>query len=279
MYYPKKWIITVILSLFTYFCSTAQDLAHIEDSLLAEGTWLYKSEITSWYGTDAFIQQHGNDGSDVGGYFSYPDDSVTKCIFFSKGDAPEVIGTIAFNGIYSLTAADVNLAKRTFTDKEKTIYQLRQNALDIIGKDTMFKNYKNANLNLVPFVTDKVKRVYVITGPQVNGVVLLGNDYLLEFNPDNTIASKKTLHKSLIQIDYGNGDKPSIAGIHSHLPEYSQFITATDICTCMLYAPLTNWNTHYVMSKDYVSVFDLKKNALVILTMDAWKRMSAGKKQ
>ena len=62
--------------------------------------------------------------------------------------------------------------------------------------------------------------------------------------------------------------------MHSHLPEYSDIITATDICTTMLYQKSTEWETSYVMSKKYVSIWDCKKNELVIMTREAWEKIS-----
>jgi len=67
--------------------------------------------------------------------------------------------------------------------------------------------------------------------------------------------------------------------MHSHLPETGDFITATDICTLMLYEKFTTWKTHYVISKNYVSIWDCKKDDLVILTMQAWKRIIDDQKQ
>ena len=60
--------------------------------------------------------------------------------------------------------------------------------------------------------------------------------------------------------------------MHSHLPEYNEIITPTDICTTMLYQDYTKWENHTVLSKEYVSIWDCEKNELIILTREAWEK-------
>jgi len=119
----------------------------------------------------------------------------------------------------------------------------------------------------------------VLTGTEAHGVVIFGNDYLINFNSKDEIESVKRLHKNIIPI-YTKADsgKTTVATMHSHLPETGDFITATDICTLMLYEHLTPWGQHYVISKNDISIWDCKKNDLVILTMEAWKRIQEDQK-
>ena len=151
------------------------------------------------------------------------------------------------------------------------MHLIRTAALKTINSDTLFKHYKNTNLNLIPLISNERKKVYVLTGPEENGVVIFGNDYLLTFDDNNELISKKQLHKNIISINYGStGDTTIIGTIHTHLPETGEFITATDICTLMLYEKFAKWQQHYVMSKNYVSIWDCNKNILAILTKKAW---------
>ena len=81
--------------------------------IVSEGKLLYKSEITSWYGTDLFLENYKN-RDNIGGYFSYTDQEVSKCIFFSKSDNPNVIGTISFDNTYNIKTAKTDLSEREF---------------------------------------------------------------------------------------------------------------------------------------------------------------------
>jgi hypothetical protein len=62
----------------------------------------------------------------------------------------------------------------------------------------------------------------------------------LTFDKDNNLISKKQLHKNIIPIEYGKEEEGITieSTIHSHLPETGDFITATDICTLMLYGKI-----------------------------------------
>ncbi|MDP1817975.1 MAG: hypothetical protein Q8K92_26215, partial [Leadbetterella sp.] len=50
--------------------------------IVEEGKRLYRSEMASWYGTDLFLEKH-KDQSSIGGYFSYTDNDISKCVFYS----------------------------------------------------------------------------------------------------------------------------------------------------------------------------------------------------
>jgi hypothetical protein len=75
------------------------------------------------------------------------------------------------------------------------VYTFRLNyrtikALAEINSDKMFKTYENSNLNLIPLINGAERKVYVLTGPTQNGVVLIGNDYLLTFDSEGKIVTK-----------------------------------------------------------------------------------------
>jgi uncharacterized protein with ParB-like and HNH nuclease domain len=216
----------------------------------------------SWYGTDLFLEKY-KDRENIGGYFSYTDSNFAKCIFFSKADKPKVIGTISFDSTYNTQTATIDLAERSFTKNENDLYEIRKLALKEINSDTLFKTYKNTNLNLIPLINGKDKKVYVLTGPQNSGVVIFGNDYLLTFDNNNNLLLKKQLHKNIIPVYYGGKeeiDQKNIGAIHSHLPETGEFMTATDICTLMLYGKFAKWDQHIVVSKKYMNIWSCKTN-------------------
>jgi len=270
-------LVSLLITSITLFGQ--EDLGNISDSIAAEGLRLYKSEMASWYGTDIFLEKHKN-RDNIGGYFSYSDNSIAKCIFFSKGDTSKVIGTISFDTSYNVNTAQVDLAEREFTNNEKQLYTIRRIALRTINSDTLFKTYKNTNLNLIPLISNGQKKVYVLTGPEQNGVVIFGNDYLLNFNDNNELVDKKQLHKNKISLNYGNKSDTTVVGtMHTHLPETGNFITATDICTLMLYQKFAKWQQHYVMSKNYVCIWDCNKNILAILTKYAWDNINNDQKK
>lgn len=261
----------VMLFCISAFGQDQQKLSAIVD----EGKLLYRSEMASWYGTDVFLERFKEQRQNIGGYFSYTEKDLTKCIFFTKGDNPVVLATITFDSTYNVGTAKVDSKERKLSSYETDIFVIRKKALEAINSDTLFKVYNNTNFNLIPLVNGNDKKVYVLTGPKVNGVVVFGNDYLLTFSQSNELLSKKQLHKNIIPVNNEEVEegKVVLATMHSHLPETGDYITSTDICTLMLYEKLAKWKQHIVISENYVSIWDCERNELDVLTKEAWENI------
>ncbi|MGM8363472.1 hypothetical protein ACSV4D_16280 [Flavobacterium sp. ARAG 55.4] len=264
--------LSLLALLFTAIHCIAQSKTDkLTKPIIEEGKKLYQSEMASWYGTDIFLAKY-KDHEKIGGYFSYSENDNSKCIFFSKEENPKVIGTIIFNGTFEVSKATALVEERTFTPNELDYYTLRENAKKALEKDTLIKSYNNSKLNLIPLISNNEKKVYILTGPNVNGVVLLGNDYLLNFDKNNNFISRKALHKNLIPIQYKK-DETEVQTVHNHQAETGDFITATDICTLMLYGKFTNWKNHIVLSKNYASVWNCKTEELNVLPAEAFTKI------
>lgn len=244
--------------------------------VLEEGTRLYQSEMASWYGTDIFMERF-KDKTKIGGYFSYVENNLAKCLFFSKDEQPKVLGTISFDSTYNIYTADVDLKERAFTALEASIYLLRQSAMEVImnDKEEFFRSYKNTNYNIIPLIYNNEKKVYIISGSTQNGVAFLGNDYLLTFKENNQLKAKTKLHQSLIPLDYGQAEGGEIeSAIHSHLPATGPLFTPTDICTLMLYQPFAKWKQHTVVTKDYISIWNANPASILTITKEVMEKIS-----
>lgn len=271
----------IILTLFSLHVSGQNKPTIDAQAIVAEGKLLYKSEMASWYGTDLFLEKYP-DRNSIGGYFSYTNKDTATCVFFSRSETPKVIGTILFDSTYNVETAQVKVAEREFSQIENDLYQIRKLALATINSDTLFKTYNNTNLNLIPLINGQEKKVYVLTGPQQHGVVIFGNDYLLTFDKDNRLVQKKQLHKNIIPIYFGGTDESGNqmeSAMHSHLPETGEFMTATDICTLMLYSKFAKWKTHQVVSKEYLNIWDCEANTLTILPMETVEKIRKDQEQ
>jgi hypothetical protein len=248
-----------------------------EEAIVNEGKKLYRSEMASWYGTDLFMEKYPEKRSDIGGYFSYSEGELDKCIFFSNAETPRVLATISFDSTYDMETANVDDKDRGFTPAENDIFTIRQAALDQINKDTLFKTYKNTNLNLIPLVEGNSRKVFVLTGPQKTNVVIFGNDYLLTFDKNNKLVSQKQLHKNILPVEYG--ETKSVAAMHSHLPTTGDLITSTDICTLMLYEKFANWDQYYVMGPATVSIWNCRTNTLATMSKEAFLKIGKDEKK
>lgn len=264
----KKNIIFLLLSLI-FIQTNAQDKYDAQTKpIIEEGKLLYKLEKASWLATDIFLEKYSN-RDNIAGYFSYFDAGKIKCIFFSNTEIVKVIGTITFDSTYNKNTANVIVEEREFNKTEFDLYEIRKLSLNHIYVDTMFKTYNNTNLNLIPIISAEQKKVYVLTGPQQSGVVIFGNDYLLTFDANNKLLSKKNLHKNIIPVyskDSKSANENVAASMHSHSEETGEFITATDICTLMLYEDYVTWKQHIVVSAKYINIWDCSTDELLIMT-------------
>jgi len=272
----KVLIIILTLALGTNSYGQSKE----EKEIINEATKLYKTEMASWYGTDIFLGKFSDRRQNTGGYFSYLADNKAICVFFSKGDNPKIIGTLTFDSTYNVNTAAVDGQEREPTKHEIDLLTTRQAALAAFRTDTLFKSYKDMNPNFIPLNDEKGKRVYILTGPQKQGIVVFGNDYLLTFDKENGLKEKRRLHKNIISIEYGKQDnKIVLATMHTHLPETGDLITATDVCTLMLYEKYAQWGQHYVISEKNVSIWDCKKDQLTVMTKKAWDKIYGNQKK
>ncbi len=265
-----------ILLLFAFLCCTGiyaqkhkknytpQELAATADEIKQEGLQLYRSEKASWVATDMFFDNHIDTGN-IGGYFSYPEGaSYTKCVFYSRGEKPSAVFTVVFNGVFSPEKAIVDVAHRPFTPTEETYYLLRKLTMDTIANGDDFTTYEQTRFNVIPLLRDGKKYVYIITASAASGVIAYGNDYRILFDGAMHISSVERLHKGLITMKYGQGQKMGTS-YHTHLGGYSLFPTPTDICTAMLYADICHADKLLVLSAaGYTSVWSCKDHTLQI---------------
>lgn len=267
----KNLLLTILLLFFfsnLVYCKSNDTvtLQRIADSIRKEGLSIYSSERASWVGTDLFLEKYKGQRNEIGGYFSYLEGNVAKCVFYSA-NGQKILGTITFNDILTSTYGMVDLTNRDFTQREKEYQALRNAVTKLSREDTMFKFFQNTTLNIVPLIDDNGKRVYCITGTSQSGIVPFGNDYLIRFK-DSVITSKEAIHKSLIPIS--NEDINTTAAsvptiVHLHLHGLSLYMTPTDICTAMLYGPYLQVESFVSVSEKYISIWDSKHLKLNIL--------------
>lgn len=266
----QKTLFLILFALLSLSIFSQKSVDQQIESIKNEGVKLYKSEMASWYGTDIFIEQYQNK-ENIGGYLSYSEKDKNICIFYSNSNKPKVIGTIAFDDSFDITKANIDLTERAFNSTENQLYILRKKAQDIIYNDetSFFQHYENTKFNLIPLIEKEVSKVYLLTGPSISNVVVFGNDYLLTFNKQNELIDKKALHKNIIPIEFGEEGENIESTMHSHLPETGDLMTATDICTLMLYGKFTSWKKHLVVSENYLNIWNMADDSYHIMTMDA----------
>lgn len=272
----NKLILVLILSISITNLWAQPD----SDKILKEGQLLYRLEKASWYGTDYFLDKFPNKRDLIGGYLSYEEDNNRiYTIFFERNFTDHVLARFEFDSLPKQNPFTIDTIKIIANQKETDLIKIRKDALDKINTNTdkFFSFYKNTSYNIIPVITPTERKVYSITGPKTEGVVLIGNDYLFKYDSNNNFKSKGKIHNSIIQLPAKmDSDKNAIATMHSHV--ISETIEPTDICTLLLYKDFVEWKQHYVISSKYVSIFDLEKELLVIMKKKDWEKMSKNEK-
>lgn len=267
-----KQFLILTLAIISSITLLAQKNAE-EQAVVDEGKKLYASEMASWYGTDIFLEKFPEKRNNIGGYFSYLNAGNATCVFFSNAEIPKVLATISFDSTYDINTAKVDTTDRSLSIFETNMKAIRTAALEIVNNDSFFVLYNNTNFNLIPFIDNNIKKVFVLTGPKKSGVVIFGNDYLMTFDQNNKMISKKRLHANIIVTEYSKDNKEDgkdvVGAMHSHLPETGDLITSTDICTLMLYEKFAGWKSHIVVSEKYMNIWTCETNTLAVIPRPA----------
>ncbi len=264
-------LVLTSLFLFLSIFSSAQNLQKKADEILKEAKELLVMEQASWHATDHFLATYPDQRKDIRGYFSYVnknDEAIT--VFY--GEENKLLARYLFKGVPVPERLFVDTENLEFTTQETALLKIRVAAYEdmVANEDGFYKFYERVNPNLIPMIYEGEKKVYIISGSS-EPKMLLGNDYKLTFNKKNKIKKRVQLHKSLIPFNYEE-NKNAISSVHSHV--VSDFIDVTDVCTLLLYKNYTRIGQHIVMSKKYVSILDLEKETLVILTKKAWDKIN-----
>ncbi|GGG37311.1 hypothetical protein [Bizionia arctica] len=251
------------------------------EKILNEGKLLFRLEKGSWYGTDDMLERFTTKKDSVGGYLSYETtENKINTIFFSRFNSNKILVRYEFDSFPKPIPIKIDTLNHNATNLEKNLISIRQDATDraFSNEDEFFSFYENTALNFIPVITNKESNVFVLTGPQTSGVVLIGNDYKLSYNKKNEFIKKEKIHNSMLQFSYtsDNKENPTVSTMHSHI--LTDYISSTDICTLLLYKNYVEWKQHIVISKNDVSIFDLENESLFIMKKKVWEKIYKNEK-
>jgi hypothetical protein len=270
----KKVFLLVFLSLFSSILLaqnielSESDLKNQLDSVLKEGNLLYKYEKSTWIATD-LAQENPIVKPDFYSYFTYEDSGEIKIIILGK-NRQFCVAEYVFEEDFD-NPKYVRIDKRNFSDKEKGLIEMREKIFDNISnpKYGISVPYDGYSLNFILIPYANKYKFYVITGTEQENVIPFGNDYIFITNKKGKIKSWHKFHSRLIP-GYTMYDGNKVTEMtHSHM-RTTPLITATDICTFMLYAPLYDIDAFSVYSPaigKYMK-YNWKENAITVLPAD-----------
>ncbi|MDO5509483.1 MAG: hypothetical protein Q4F57_02190 [Weeksellaceae bacterium] len=268
----KSLFLSIILLSITVFGQKRN-----AEKVLQEGKQLYRTEKASWFATDHMLSNFAWRSVSFGGYVSYQgSDNNMHTVFFNKGLPHDILLSYKFHHLPQEHPISIDTTRRPATKFESDLIEISMDARTRVLEDeeSFFNYYQNTSFNFVPLITKNEKKVFILTAPQKSGVVLLGNDYLLQYGRSNKFQGKSKIHNSLIQLPYHSGNEESKieTTIHSHVLD--DLISSTDICTLLLYKDFADWNQHIVISKDLVSILTLDTETLFTMKRKDWEKIS-----
>jgi hypothetical protein len=240
-----------LLNSITLFAQSKAEINQKTNEILAEANRLYRYEQTAWLGTDqAMIME--NIRPDFEGYLVYESGDSIKILILNA--AQQCILEIAYTDDFTKAAFQSD-KKRDLSTREKELMKIKNTIISQIGK----KKYEvgcpqGYNLNAVLIPDGKLYKLYVVTGTSRENVIPFGNDYLFTANIKGKITDFKKFHSRLIPAPTKYGDTKILSLSHSHLRS-TPYITATDICTFRLYAPLYGLESFSVYSPALSATF------------------------
>ena len=239
----------------------AQDLLTEEqirakaDSILIEGNLLYKYEKSAWSATDLAMKKK-NFKKEYGGYLVYQKDDTIKTIILNKDN--HCIHEFSFTNNYDKPSSEVT-TKRNLTATENKLISIRNGIInDIANKKHEVVCPDSYNLNTVLIPSSSGYKLYILTGTSQSKIIPFGNDYLFFADEAGSVTSWKKFHSRLIPTSTKGPNGEEVKGsMHSHL-KTEPFISATDICTFMLYGSLYGQNEFTVYSPALSKSFKYK---------------------
>jgi len=243
--------------------------------IVNEGFELYRLELASWNSSDLLASIWGINSLDsIHGYLSYRQGNTYNTIYYGGEKQFRIYANFVFDSVCSMESAIMDITPRNAGRKETELITMRHDALERVGRNenNFFEIIEKTSLNLIPVITAKERKVIILTGPQETGNVLFGNDFALEYSAENKFVSQTKLHQNLITVPMESEAGNVIATKHTHQEPTSEYITTTDICTLLLYGDYTNWKKHVVISDNFVSIWDVEKKTLDIISRKEFEK-------
>lgn len=242
-----------ILFIFIPAIAFAQDLKYSEkelqlklDSIKTEANLLFSHENSSWQAGD-LANSNPKIRKNMDSYLTYQAKDTIKTVFLNK-DQSKVIAEYSFKNNKEQPVKE-NYKQRDLNTTENSLKNIRALIIPQLSDpkyEVGIPQGYSMNLIIIPF--NENYKIYLIPGTSQSGIIPFGNDYLFVSDKKGNIISNQRFHSRLIPAQASMQDGSTLTMVtHSHL-RTNPFISATDICTFKLYAPLTKLEEFSVYS-------------------------------
>lgn len=187
----------------------------------------------------------------------YSNNQLTSIVFSKKPENKQILQTIVYSA--NLTIVKNDKIARDKSNDEELFIKMYYN----MYASTMY--FPHLPKDFWAIIEKKSDRFDSFMFPQQNDNknIIFGNDYLFVYRQNGEFKDFKYLHNNPIPMPL---KKPSDAEItlHTHSNRNSKFISELDIANLIVCKDKLQWTEHYVVSKKYVSIFNLGDMSLKI---------------
>ncbi len=261
----KSHIIAALLllsvSIYAQKAELNKEIKQKTDSILKEADQLYRYESAAWISTDMALAE-SDISKDFGGYLVMSSGDTVKAVVRSKKTGLKIY-TVSF----TRNPQKPVLVEKTgceLTAREQKLWKIKDDISLQVFSDTYKigwpKGY-NPVLELLPY--ENGYKFYILMGTAQRDLIPFGNDYVFFIDKAGKIVSWRKFHSRMIIAQTKIEGKEVIGLTHSHL-QAEPYISATDICTFRLYAPMYKLEDFKVLSTN-LSVFftyNIKNNTI-----------------
>jgi len=200
----------------------------------------------------------------------YSGKQITSIVFSKKSENNQILQTIVYSD--SLRIIKNDKTTREKSHDEELFIKMYYN----MYASTMY--FPHLPKDFWTIIEKKPDGFNSIMFPQQNDKesIIFGNDFMFVYKTNGEFKDFKHLHNNPIPLPL---IKPSDAEIilHTHSNRNSKFITELDIANMIICEDKLKWTEHLVVSKKYVSIFDLNDMTLKIELKKDYE-MRTGKK-
>lgn len=260
------------LSLF-FFLSVAVVFAQTPaEAIRQTGFALYQLEAASRLAADTLQARFATDKNieKISGYLSYKTSRGFKTIFWNTDDYERCEILYEFTHSPELTPSQLK-SKASFrspTNYEKVLIDIRTDAATRANGDAALAQ-KIGNIGLTLIIYDDEQRIYAYLLPATLNAnnLYMGADMAIVYNREGAYLSQSAIHTEQFAISpLSDGIPSKVSGkTFVALASNDPTLSATDICTLLLFRPYIQWEELYYTSPRFLCIFNVKTGNLSIL--------------
>lgn len=261
----SKYVIKKTIPILDSVLYSSLNLKRISDSIVQEGLSLYKLERMAKTSSNMIGETKPNNVLYHDYVPFFEKDSLKVLYYTSDATGIKIKYTASIWGKDSITSARIQLKQedRIPTKKELVLIEIKKEIRAFIQDSPSLNENKNVmNFDIPVLEKNNLFYFYLLPVSIESGQFYMGGESIFKYSKDSQLLSIEPQHKGLIKV-HRLPDTTIYYAAHTHLDEYSHFMTATDICQAKLYAMQTvGFSEFRVIARTFDSNFNTETNVL-----------------